>query len=247
MAIGLGRMFGFRFPENFRWPYIAATVQEFWRRWHISLSTWFRDYLYVPLGGNRVSTARRYRNLVTVFFLCGLWHGASWNFAIWGLWHGLFLVIERVRRGIRNPLRNPQSAIRNDSGVLAWPIWPHLYTLAVVMVGWVFFRAETLPGAMGFLKAMAGLTSAAPTPYTVQWHLTPELWLALVAGVIGSTPWVPALAARLERLSRDGDSERRSVAWSVGLLSTAMLMALLVASIVQVAARTYNPFIYFRF
>ena len=243
MAIGLGRMFGFRFPENFRWPYIAATVQEFWRRWHISLSTWFRDYLYVPLGGNRVSTARRYRNLVTVFFLCGLWHGASWNFAIWGLWHGLFLVIERVRRGIRNP----QSAIRNDSGVLAWPIWPHLYTLAVVMVGWVFFRAETLPGAMAFLKAMAGLTSAAPTPYTVQWYLTPELWLALVAGAIGSTPWVPALAARLERLSRDGDSERRRVAWSVGLLSTAMLMALLVASIVQVAARTYNPFIYFRF
>jgi alginate O-acetyltransferase complex protein AlgI len=251
MAIGLGRMFGFRFPENFRWPYIAATVQEFWRRWHISLSTWFRDYLYVPLGGNRVSTARRYRNLVTVFFLCGLWHGASWNFAIWGLWHGLFLVIERVTRKSPNRLftNSPTHQLTKlpTSGVLAWPIWPHLYTLAVVMVGWVFFRAETLPGAMAFLKAMAGLTSAAPTPYTVQWHLTPELWLALVAGAIGSTPWVPAVAARLERLSRDGNSERRSVAWSVGLLSTAMLMALLVASIVQVAARTYNPFIYFRF
>ena len=96
MAIGLGRMFGFRFPENFRWPYIADSVQEFWRRWHISLSTWFRDYLYIPLGGNRVSPARRYVNLVTVFFLCGLWHGASWNFVIWGLWHGTFLVIERV-------------------------------------------------------------------------------------------------------------------------------------------------------
>ena len=103
MAIGLGRMFGFRFPENFRWPYIAASVQEFWRRWHISLSTWFRDYLYIPLGGNRVSAARRYVNLVTVFFLCGLWHGASWNFVIWGLWHGTFLVIERVtsNRGAR--------------------------------------------------------------------------------------------------------------------------------------------------
>src|SRR5947208_3765821 len=96
MAIGLGRMFGFRFPENFRWPYIAASVQEFWRRWHISLSTWFRDYLYVPLGGNRVPPARTYRNLVTIFFLCGLWHGASWNFVLWGLWHGAFLVVERV-------------------------------------------------------------------------------------------------------------------------------------------------------
>ncbi len=103
MAIGLGRMFGFRFPENFRWPYVASSVTAFWRRWHISLSTWFRDYLYIPLGGNRVSPARRYRNLVTVFFLCGLWHGASWNFVIWGLWHGSFLVAERLDR------RNPQS------------------------------------------------------------------------------------------------------------------------------------------
>ncbi len=96
MAIGLGRMFGFHFPENFRWPYIADTVQEFWRRWHMSLSSWFRDYLYVPLGGNRVSPARMYRNLVTVFFLCGLWHGASWNFVIWGIFHGTFLVLERL-------------------------------------------------------------------------------------------------------------------------------------------------------
>ncbi|HEV3141305.1 MAG TPA: MBOAT family O-acyltransferase, partial [Vicinamibacterales bacterium] len=96
MAIGLGAMFGFRFPENFHWPYVAASVQEFWRRWHMSLSSWFRDYLYVPLGGSRLSPARTYVNLVAVFFLCGLWHGASWNFVVWGLWHGLFLVIERV-------------------------------------------------------------------------------------------------------------------------------------------------------
>jgi alginate O-acetyltransferase complex protein AlgI len=248
MAIGLGRMFGFRFPENFRWPYVARSVREFWRRWHISLSTWFRDYLYVPLGGNRVSLPRRYRNLVTVFFLCGLWHGASWNFAIWGLWHGLFLVLERVtsNRGDRRARRakdgsaiSARSAVR--SGIFAWPIWPHVYTLGVVMIGWVFFRAETLPGAIAFLKAMAGLTVAAPTPYTVQWYLTPELWLALVAGAIGATPWVPALAARLSR------AERPAVAWSASLVSTAVLTALLVASIMQMAARTYNPFIYFRF
>ncbi len=241
MAIGLGRMFGFRFPENFRWPYVAASVTDFWRRWHISLSTWFRDYLYIPLGGNRVSPGRRYGNLVTVFFLCGLWHGASWNFVIWGLWHGSFLVIERVHSGIRNPIpspiRNPQSTIRNDEGVLAWPIWPHVYTLIVVMTGWVFFRAETLPEAITFLKAIAGLTTAAPTTYTVAWYLTPELWLALAAGTIGSSPWVPTLAARLEKAN----------AWGLPLLNTAALMALLVLSVMSMAARTYSPFIYFRF
>lgn len=244
MAIGLGRMFGFRFPENFRWPYVADSVTAFWRRWHISLSTWFRDYLYIPLGGNRVSPARRYANLVIVFFLCGLWHGASWNFVIWGLWHGSFLVIERLtfNRRERNArgengfaATSARSAV--GSGPLAWPIWPHVYTLLVVMIGWVFFRAETLAGAIAFLEAMAGLTTAAPTPYTVGWYLTPEVWLALAAGAIGSAPWVPALASRL-------DGAR---GWSVPLLNTAALMALLVLSIMSMAARTYNPFIYFRF
>jgi alginate O-acetyltransferase complex protein AlgI len=233
MAIGLGRMFGFRFPENFRWPYVATSVTAFWRRWHISLSTWFRDYLYIPLGGNRVSPARRYRNLVTVFFLCGLWHGASWNFVIWGLWHGSFLVIERLTA--KSPVR--QATNSPTSGVLAWPIWPHVYTMLIVMIGWVFFRAETLPGAVAFLQSLAGMTVAAPTPYTVAWYLTPELWLALAAGAIGSTPWVPALAARID----DGRS------WSLYLLNTAVLMATLVLSILSMAARTYNPFIYFRF
>ena len=237
MAIGLGRMFGFRFPENFRWPYVANSVTAFWRRWHISLSTWFRDYLYIPLGGNRVSPVRRYGNLLAVFFLCGLWHGASWTFVVWGLWHGSFLVIERIGGGIHNRIRNPQSAIRNDTGPFAWPIWPHVYTLLVVMIGWVFFRADTLPGAIAFLNALAGLTTATPTPYTVAWYLTPELWLAIAAGALGSTPWVPALAARLEGANT----------WSVPLLNTAALMALLVLSIMSMAARTYNPFIYFRF
>jgi alginate O-acetyltransferase complex protein AlgI len=241
MAIGLGRMFGFRFPENFRWPYIAASVQEFWRRWHISLSTWFRDYLYIPLGGNRVSAARRYLNLVTVFFLCGLWHGASWNFVIWGLWHGTFLVIERVYSQSRRQLPEYPITRLADSGVLSWPVWPHVYTMLVVMVGWVFFRAETLTGSIAFLQAMAGATIPLPTPYTVWWYLTPELWLALVAGMIGSTPWVPAVAARIARAERPG------AAWRLELLGTATLMALLVASIISVAARTYNPFIYFRF
>jgi alginate O-acetyltransferase complex protein AlgI len=245
MAIGLGRMFGFRFPENFRWPYIAPTVQEFWRRWHISLSTWFRDYLYVPLGGNRVPPARRYRNLVTVFFLCGLWHGASWNFVFWGLWHGIFLVLERVsgRRTAPGPsgIAMPGTPA-SDSRAAA--VLGHVYTLGVVMIGWVLFRAETLAGAIGFLQAMAGLGPAAPTPFTVQWYLTPELWLALVAGAIGSTPWVPAVAAHVRIRVEAG---RRTLGWSMSALSTVSLLVLLVASILQMAARTYNPFIYFRF
>src|SRR5204863_4441705 len=154
---------------NFRWPYVASSVQEFWRRWHMSLSSWFRDYLYVPLGGSRVSSARTYVNLVAVFFLCGLWHGASWNFVVWGLWHGLFLVIERVL-GTHKP-----SAISHQPwGVRSWPIWPHVYTMLVVMIGWVFFRADTLAAAVGFLKAMAGLASPGPTPYSVQWFLKPD-------------------------------------------------------------------------
>jgi alginate O-acetyltransferase complex protein AlgI len=227
MAIGLGRMFGFTFPENFRWPYIADSVQDFWRRWHISLSTWFRDYLYVPLGGNRVSPARTYVNLVTVFFLCGLWHGASWNFVIWGLFHGTFLVIERLvsRRRVR----------AREAGTPVRQLALHAYTLIVVMAGWVFFRAETLPGAIAYLRALAGLSLAMPTPFTVQWYLTPELWLALAAGVIGSVPWIPALA-------RD-----REPSWTFGFASTAALVALLAACVMQMAARTYNPFIYFRF
>jgi len=246
MAIGLGRMFGFRFPENFRWPYIAASVQDFWRRWHISLSTWFRDYLYVPLGGNRVPPARTYRNLVTIFFLCGLWHGASWNFVLWGLWHGVFLVIERV--STRRTARGADGLLMpggRPSTSRAAAVGGHMYTLGVVMIGWVFFRAETLTNAVGFLTAMAGLSPAAPTPFTVQWYLTPELWLALVTGAIGSTPWVPALAARVQAGVEDGRPTTR--ARRVSALGTVSLMVLLVASILQMAARTYNPFIYFRF
>jgi alginate O-acetyltransferase complex protein AlgI len=233
MAIGLGRMFGFRFTENFRWPYIAQSVQEFWRRWHMSLSSWFRDYLYKPLGGSRVSPARTYVNLVTVFFLCGLWHGASWNFVVWGLWHGLFLVIER--RFSKSPRH------RFTSSPISWPIWPHVYTMLVVMIGWVFFRASTLTSAFGLLKAMAGVAGGAPTAYAVGWYLTPGVWLALIAGAIGSTPWVPALAGALAR------RRRPSVAIAASAVSVATLVALFVAAIMEVAAGTYNPFIYFKF
>jgi len=228
MAIGLGRMFGFHFPENFRWPYISDTVQEFWRRWHMTLSAWFRDYLYVPLGGNRVSAPRTYRNLVTVFFLCGLWHGASWNFVIWGLFHGTFLVIERL--GLASVVKR------------LWLPLRHVYLMLVVMIGWVFFRAETLPIAMAFLRTMFGLQTATElTPFTLAWHLTPEVWLALLLGIVGSTPIIPALSAwRTTSLTR-----WRAIGFDAA--ATASLMVIFGAAILQMAARTYNPFIYFRF
>ncbi len=229
MAIGLGRMFGFRFPENFRWPYISASIQEFWRRWHISLSTWFRDYLYIPLGGNRGSDAATYRHLVTVFFLCGLWHGASWTFVVWGLYHGLFLALERL--GLARLLARAPAVAR------------HAYTLLVVMVGWVFFRAETLHGALAFLRAMAGLQTAVPWPYTVEWFLTGQLCAAIVAGAIFAMPVLRWLVDRHARVQQT----RPALGTSLNAIGVGALAVLFVACVMQVAAGTYNPFIYFRF
>jgi len=229
MAIGLAQLFGFRFKENFNYPYVSQSIQEFWRRWHISLSAWFRDYLYVPLGGNRGAPGRVYLNLVTVFFLCGLWHGASWTFVVWGLYHGAFLVLERL-------------------GLAAWMgsmprVLRHLYALLVVMVGWVFFRAESLTAAAGLLQAMAGFSPARPTVYGVTWYLTPELLLAMAAGIAGSAPVWPALAARWARSSADGPR----LGPLPSALACAALAAIFAGCAMLIAAHTYNPFIYFRF
>jgi alginate O-acetyltransferase complex protein AlgI len=141
MAIGLGRMFGFHFLENFDMPYIASSVREFWRRWHISLSTWFREYLYIPLGGNRRGVVRTYINLFIVFFVTGLWHGAGWNFIIWGMMHGVFMVLERMFLG-KYLDANP------------YKILNHIYTLLVALLAWVFFRAETLADAINYFRSM---------------------------------------------------------------------------------------------
>jgi alginate O-acetyltransferase complex protein AlgI len=140
MAIGLGKMFGLNFLENFNFPYISKSIQEFWRRWHISLSSWFRDYLYIPLGGNRKGPYRTYFNLFFVFLITGFWHGASWNFVVWGLFHGMFLIIERL--GLGKLLAK------------TWAPINHSYVILVAMVGWVFFRADDLPLALEYLGAM---------------------------------------------------------------------------------------------
>jgi alginate O-acetyltransferase complex protein AlgI len=230
MAIGLGRMFGFRFLENFNYPYVAASVTDFWRRWHISLSTWFRDYVYIPLGGNRVSPARRYLNLIVVFALCGLWHGASWNFVIWGLFHGGFLVLERLR-GVKPGVAAGSALLR--------PL-RHLYVLLVVLVGWVFFRAETLPAALTMLRAMAGLAHPATAVPGVRMFVDNEVVLAAALGIVGSAPWLPALGRRLAP-RRDAGAPGLELVRLVGLA------AVFVGAVTLMAAGSYSPFIYFRF
>jgi alginate O-acetyltransferase complex protein AlgI len=234
MAIGLARMFGFHFPENFNYPYIADSITNFWRRWHISLSTWFRDYLFFPLGV-RGPRWRIYLNLLIVFFLCGLWHGASWTFVVWGLFHGIFLVIERL--GLSAWLQRRPRALR------------HIYTLLVVMVAWVFFRADTLTHALRYLRAMVGFaSSSAGQNYNPAMFLNNELWLALFLGVLGSMPLLPRLREWQERVVQDARSSLRALLESgVWLFDFAMLVLIFVASAALSAAGTYNPFIYFRF
>jgi alginate O-acetyltransferase complex protein AlgI len=232
MAVGLGRMFGFRFPENFNYPYIATSIQDFWRRWHMSLSAWFRDYVYIPLGGNRTSTGRMYFNLVLVFFLCGLWHGASWTFVVWGLYHGTFLVIERVGLAAR-------------VNALPMPV-RHAYALLVVMAGWVFFRADTLGGATAMLAAMAGAGATVPTTYAPVWYWSSEVLLAFIAGVIGATPVMPSVARRLSGWT-DEAAATPTLGWRGSVAAVVALLVIFSASLMLSASRSYNPFIYFRF
>jgi len=230
MAIGLGHMLGFRFLENFQWPYIARSITEFWRRWHISLSTWFRDYLYIPLGGNRAGRARTMLNLVIVFALCGLWHGASFSFLVWGLFHGAFLVLERLFLG--GWLDRSPRALR------------HVYVVLVVMVGWVFFRAASLEAALQYLAAMFGLAGATTGPYHVALYLDGVAVTALVAAVVGSTPIVPHLVRKVLDRAAHGETALTLGARSFGLAAIAVI---LLVSCMLMAAGTYNPFIYFRF
>lgn len=229
MAIGLGRMFGFRFLENFDYPYAASSITAFWRRWHISLSSWFRDYLYIPLGGNRVGVARRYANLLAVFLLCGLWHGASWNFAIWGLYHGLFLVLERLP-------------------FLAWLSFVpktvrHAYVLLVVVVGWVFFRADSLQAASAVLRAMAGLSRPTAIAPGIPLFLDSEVVVSMCLGAVASAPLAGFVTRWLDHLK----SRRPTLAPPLELAQSVWLAGMLAYAVMLMAAGSYSPFIYFRF
>lgn len=218
MAIGLGRILGFRFPENFNFPYISSSVREFWRRWHISLSSWFRDYLFIPMGGSRHGSWKTYRNLVLVFLLCGLWHGPSWTFLFWGAYHGLFLVIERVVRLRTVP-------------VLGW-----VYTMLVVMVGWVFFNASSWSHAIQFLQAMAGMQEGPlETAFSASYYLDRERITVLLLAALGSMPWYDVVQKRI--------SKQPFFAY----LEPAFLIFILLICMFYLATDTYNPFLYFRF
>lgn len=226
MAIGLGRCFGFDFPENFDWPYTSRSLREFWRRWHMSLSTFFRDYLYIPLGGNRLGAGRTAVNLLLVFLLCGLWHGAAWIFVIWGLVHGFFLALERTAFG-RGLERAPA-------------LVQHVYVLFVVMIAWVFFRADTLSHALGYLDALAGRGAASGGAWPFVAVFDPLIASVLAIAALSALSWTRRWGAELAR-TLEAPPLSLDVARLVALGAIGLLCAM------SLAAGTHNPFIYFRF
>ena len=225
MAIGLGRIFGFHFIENFNYPYISASVTEFWRRWHISLSTWFRDYVYIPLGGNRCSRARNVWNLFVVWFLTGMWHGASWNFIAWGLWFFVLLVGEKLLWG--KALERLPSLVR------------HAYAMVLVVFSWVLFRAETLTAAAAYFAAMFGSSGVWCGSRVVYYSL--EFWPELLCCCIAALPVKQWLETALQK--RDAAPARAVLTWGPKLAA----MALLACSYCKLVTGSFNPFIYFRF
>jgi alginate O-acetyltransferase complex protein AlgI len=220
MAIGLGAMFGFKYKENFDYPLISSSIREFWQRWHISLTTWFREYLYFPLGGNRKGSLRTGLNIMIVFFLTGLWHGAEWTFVAWGVIHGIVMLLER---GGVLPVR----FIKEKA-----PAVGHAYTCLVVVMAFVLFRAESFPLAFSIWKNMFAGPLAAGMYGKL---LTPSFLCALGAGIVGAGPWLPWVKRRL--------AEAPAAAY----LSYAAAFALLMLCALSLASSTHNPFIYFRF
>lgn len=226
MAIGLGACLGFKFPENFNYPYVSASVTEFWRRWHMTLSGWFREYVYIPLGGNRKGRGRQLLNILIVWLLTGIWHGVGFNFLFWGLWYAFFLIMEKLFwRKVLRVL--PKS--------FGW-----LYTALVVIIGWVFFSVESIDGVAGFLQAMLGMNGAGL--WDSQGLFLGGEYLALfVIAVIASTPMVKHFTDRLEH-SRTGFS------MALYRLGEKVIPALLLyLSIAYIVDASYNPFLYFRF
>lgn len=217
MAIGLGMMFGFKFEENFKYPYISATVSEFWRRWHISLGSWFRDYVYIPLGGSRVSKPRLVWNLFVVWALTGIWHGANWTFIAWGLMYFVLLTFEKLT-GL--------------SKKNTW--WSHLYTLLFVVLGWVIFKSTGLGTAFTYIKAMFGIGATGIADKAV-WAYLGQNWIFYLFALIGCVPIMPKLDEKFK------NSKAWNVIYAVGIV------AILVVSTSYIINNAYNPFIYFNF
>ncbi len=229
MAIGLGLMFGFEFKENFLYPYGASNIQDFWRKWHISLSTWFKEYLYIPLGGNRKGKLRTVINKLIVFFFTGLWHGANWTFVLWGMWHGLFLILETYIPALK----------KLPKGL------SHLYTLLVVTLGFVVFRADTVTYAFGYIaKMFTGFSFSHAAGALALEQLTPWFIAVLIAAVLGCAPIKP-LADKCRAGAAAHPKTKAQSAVQIALYVVAF--AGLLFCLIHLAPGGYNPFIYFRF
>ncbi len=223
MAIGLGRMFGFHFSENFNYPYISKSIKEFWRRWHISLSTWFKEYIYIPLGGNRKGQKRTLINLGIVFLLTGIWHGASLNFWIWGVWHGIFILFERIFFGKK--LQNSKCLLLNN-----------IYVLFVVIIGWALFYCNSFKEALLLLKGM--LIWNSNSLYTISYFMNIKIWLIFFIAIILAGP-IQKIIPKIQIRTYDEQN-----VYKADILLISILMILCIFSLVS---GTYNPFIYFRF
>ncbi|WP_323787265.1 MBOAT family O-acyltransferase [Psychroserpens sp.] len=225
MAIGLGKMLGFNFPENFNYPYISKSIREFWRRWHMTLSHWFRDYVYISLGGNKKSNLRTYINLFIVFFVTGLWHGASWTFIIWGMIHGLFIIIERI--GFDKTLKKLPKIIT------------HLYLLFIVSLSWVFFRSESISDAFIYLKAMFSFNVQTNTEF-LYFYCSKETFVVLLLAVLFSTPLHKKINQFIVLQFKNNLNIYHGLRYSC-------LLFLFIISCIYISIDSYNPFIYFRF
>ena len=227
MAIGLGKMFGFDFLENFNYPYVSQSVSEFWRRWHISLGSWFRDYVYIPLGGNRVNILKQYRNLFVVWFLTGIWHGANLTFIVWGLYFGAFIALEKAL--LQRLLNRVPRFFR------------HVYLILIVIIGWIFFRSENLNQAIDFIKVLFGIGSNEIINSAFLIYIN-DSWLIIVLGILLSTT---ALKKILGFIKSNGDRLlENSIVYLLHGTSLTVLMFIIVLFLVN---STYNPFLYFRF
>lgn len=232
MAIGLGRMLGFHFLENFNFPYIATSIREFWQRWHISLSNWFRDYLYIPLGGNKKGPYRTYFNLFVVFLLTGLWHGAGMNFIFWGLIHGFFMITERL--GTSKILKRLPRIVSN------------IYVILIVLLAWVPFRGETLQYSLDYIKQMFVFTGESSVNFGI--HYTPTTWVWFATGIAGAFGIFPYLWKHIVRWYRHmNKSKKTTFTFAYDSLSIVFYACILIISTTLLLSGSYNPFIYFRF
>lgn len=221
MAIGLGLIFGFTFMENFNYPYISKSITEFWRRWHISLSTWFKQYVYIPLGGNRKGNNRTYINLFIVFLLTGIWHGASWNFVFWGIWNGFFIILEKA------------TGWCNETGNRFVNILKHIYTIFVFVIGWVMFRSEDMTYALTYIKNMFGLIDVHDVTYNMIYYGDYIEIFIFITAILCAMPFFKNMIYK----------EKKCIKFAVNI----WLLLLFIISAASIANSTYNPFIYFRF